>query len=65
MDYKQIREDNLKRLLEIRDAEGTSPAVQIQAIQTIGKILAEMAPPVEEAKPTGKDIIAKLARGEK
>ena len=63
MDLNKIREDNLKRLLEIRDAEDTSPAVQIQAIQTIGKILAEMAPP-PEAKPTGRDILAKIARGE-
>lgn len=63
MNIDQIREDNLNRLLEIRDAEGTSPAVQIQAIQTIGKIIAEMAPPAE-TKPTGKDLLAKIARGE-
>ena len=60
----QIREDNLRRLLEIRDAEETSPAVQIQAIQTIGKILAEMAPPEKETKPTGKDILSEILRGE-
>lgn len=60
MDYKQIREDNLKRLLEIRDAEETTPAVQIQAIQTIGKILAEVDPPVEAERPNGKSILAKI-----
>ena len=63
MDLNKIREDNLNRLLAIRDAEDTSPAVQIQAIQTIGKILAEMAPPPAETKPTGKDLLAKI-RGE-
>ncbi|MBR3236890.1 MAG: hypothetical protein IKF99_00475, partial [Oscillospiraceae bacterium] len=64
MDINQIREDNLRRLLEIRDAEETSPAVQIQAIQTIGKILAEMDPPEKETKPTGKDILSEILRGE-
>lgn len=63
MDYKKIREDNLKRLLAIRDAEDTSPAVQIQAIQSINKILAEVAPTAVETKPTGKDLLAKI-RGE-
>lgn len=60
MDYKQIREDNLKKLLEIRDAEETSPAVQIQAIQTIGKILAEMEPVTTAAAPTEKSILDKI-----
>lgn len=60
MDYKQIREDNLKKLLEIRDAEETSPAVQIQAIQTIGKILADIEPAVESAAPTEKSILEKI-----
>lgn len=63
MDFRKIREDNLKRLLKIRDDDETSPAVQIQAIQSIQKILAEVAPAEEEAKPTGKDILAKV-RGE-
>ena len=60
MNYKKIRDDNLKRLLEIRDAKETTPAVQIQAIQTIGKILAEVDPPVEAERPTGKSILAKI-----
>ena len=64
MDYRQIREDNLRRLLEIRDADETTPAVQIQAIQSIQKILAEVSPAVEDEKLTGKDLLSKV-RGEK
>lgn len=60
MDYNKIREDNLKRLLRIRDADETPPAVQIQAIQSIQKILAEVAPPAEETAATGKSILAKI-----
>lgn len=60
MNYKQIREDNLKKLLEIRDADETSPAVQIQAIQTISKILAEIEPADEKAAPTEKSILDKI-----
>ena len=60
MDYDKIREDNLKRLLRIRDAEETPPAVQIQAIQSIQKILAEVAPPAEETAVTGKSLLAKI-----
>lgn len=60
MDYRKIREDNLARLLTIRDADETPPAVQIQAIQSIQKILAEVAPPAEETAATGKSILAKI-----
>ncbi|MBR3123965.1 MAG: hypothetical protein IKF42_00825, partial [Mogibacterium sp.] len=60
MDYRKIREDNLARLLKIRDADETPPAVQIQAIQSIQKILAEVAPPAEETAATGKGILAKI-----
>jgi len=63
MDYRKIREDNLARLLKIRDADETPPAVQIQAIQSIQKILAEVAPPAEETATTGKSILSKI-RGE-
>lgn len=64
MDYKKIREDNLKRLLAIRDADETSPAVQIQAIQSIQKILAEVDPAAEEVKPTGKDLLSRIRGNE-
>ena len=41
MDFQKIREENIERLLKIRDGADTPPAVQIQAIQGIQKILAE------------------------
>ena len=63
MDYQKIREDNIKRLLKIRDGVDTPPAVQIQAIQSINKILAECAP-VEDNRPTEADIMNKI-RGAK
>ena len=47
----------MARLLTIRDADETPPAVQIQAIQSI---LAEVAPPAEETAATGKSILAKI-----
>lgn len=63
MDYQKIREDNIKRLLKIRDDKETPPAVQIQAIQGIQKILAECAP-VDDNRPTEADIMKKI-RGAK
>ena len=63
MDYQKIREDNIKRLLKIRDDKETPPAVQIQAIQGIQRILAECAP-VEDNRPTEADIMKKI-RGAK
>ena len=63
IDYQKIREDNIERLLKIRDGVDTPPAVQIQAIQGIQKILAECAP-VQDDRPTEADIMKKI-RGAK
>ena len=63
LNYDQIREENIQRLLKIRDGADTPPAVQIQAIQGIQKILAECAP-VEDNRPTEADIMKKI-RGAK
>ena len=59
LNYDQIREENIQRLLKIRDGVDTTPAVQIQAIQGIQKILAECAP-VEDNRPTEADIMKKI-----
>lgn len=59
LNYDQIREENIERLLKIRDGVDTPPAVQIQAIQGIQKILAECAP-VEDNRPTEADIMNKI-----
>ena len=63
MDFQKIREENIKRLIKIRDSSDTPPAVQIQAIQGIQRILAECAP-VEDNRPTEADIMNKI-RGAK
>ena len=63
MDFQKIREENIKRLIKIRDSADTPPAVQIQAIQGIQRILAECAP-VEDNRPTEADIMNKI-RGAK
>lgn len=59
MDFQKIREENIERLLKIRDGVDTPPAVQIQAIQGIQKILAECAP-VQGDRPTEADIMKKI-----
>ena len=59
MDFQKIREENIERLLKIRDGVDTTPAVQIQAIQGIQKILAECAP-VQDDRPTEADIMKKI-----
>ena len=59
MDYKVIREQNVECLLQIRDDPDTPPAVRIQAIQGILRILAECAP-VEDNRPTEADIMNKI-----
>ena len=59
MDFQKIREENIERLLKIRDGVDTPPAVQIQAIQGIQKILAECAP-VQDDRPTEADILKKI-----
>ena len=64
MDYQKIREENIERLLKIRDGVDTPPAVQIQAIQGIQKILAECAPVQDDNRPTAADIMKKI-RGAK
>ena len=59
MDFQKIREENIERLLKIRDGVDTPPADQIQAIQGIQKILAECAP-VQDDRPTEADIMKKI-----
>ena len=59
MDFQKIREENIERLLKIRDGVDTPPAVQIQAIQGVQKILAECAP-VQDDRPTEADIMKKI-----
>lgn len=57
-------EQNIKMLIKIRDDVETSPAVRIQAIQTMQKILDNIGASDSEAKPSAGDIMSKI-RGTK
>lgn len=63
---KQIDETqkNLETLKEIRDDPMTSPAVRIQAIQTMQKILDGIGASATDNRPTEEDIMKKI-RGAK
>ena len=53
-------EQNIKMLIKIRDDLDTSPAVRIQAIQTMQKILDNMGAAAPDNTPTADDILAKI-----
>lgn len=55
---------NIKTLIAIRDDLETSPAVRIQAIQTMQKIMDAIGATQTDSTPTPEDIMKKI-RGEK
>ena len=55
---------NIKQLIQIRDDVATSPAVRIQAIQTMQKILDNIGASATDGQPTAADIMTKI-RGSK
>lgn len=55
---------NIKQLIQIRDDVATSPAVRIQAIQTMQKILDNIGASTSDSQPTAEDILSKI-RGTK
>lgn len=55
---------NIKQLIQIRDDVATSPAVRIQAIQTMQKILDNMGAADGDSTPKAEDIMKKI-RGAK
>ena len=55
---------NIKQLIQIRDDVNTSPAVRIQAIQTMQKILDNIGASAPDDKPSAEDIMSKI-RGAK
>ena len=57
-------QENIKQLVQIRDDAATSPAVRIQAIQTLQKILDNMGASSGDDQPSAKDIMSKI-RGTK
>lgn len=55
---------NIKQLIQIRDDVSTSPAVRIQAIQTMQKILDSIGASQSDTQPKAEDIMKKI-RGAK
>ena len=55
---------NIKALIAIRDDLNTSPAVRIQAIQTMQKIMDNIGATASDDRPTTDDIMKKI-RGAK
>ena len=64
MDISKQTEQNIKILVAIRDDMETSPAVRIQAIQTMQKIMDAIGTNNPDGMPTEEDIISKI-RGAK
>ena len=60
---KQI-EMNIKTLIDIRDDVATSPAVRIQAIQTLQKIMDSLNAVESDKSPNEEEILNKI-RGSK
>ena len=63
MKIEKETEQNIKTLIAIRDDVETSPAVRIQAIQTMQKIMDNVGAGTEGEKPSADDIINKLRGG--
>ena len=57
-------EQNIKTLIKIRDDVETSPAVRIQAIQTMQKIMDALGANQSEKLPSEDDVINSI-RGSK
>lgn len=64
MHIDEETKQNIKTLIDIRDDVTTSPAVRIQAIQTMQKIMDSIGATSTEDKVTEADIMNKI-RGTK
>ena len=60
MELDKETELNVKTLIAIRDDAATSPAVRIQAIQTMQKILDSIGVLKSDETPTAEDIMSKI-----
>lgn len=56
---------NIQKLIEIRDDPNTVPAVRIQAIQTMQKIMDNIGAMKTENAPTEADIMKKIRSAKK
>ena len=62
--FEKETQENIKQLVQIRDDAATSPAVRIQAIQTLQKILDNIGASATDNQPSAADIMSKI-RGNK
>lgn len=58
-------ETNIKALIAIRDDLETSPAVRIQAIQTMQKIMDNIGAQADDKLPTAASIMKELRSAKK
>jgi hypothetical protein len=64
MELSKETETNIRALIQIRDDLETSPAVRIQAIQTMQKIIDALGASSADDRPSEEDIMSKI-RGKK
>ena len=64
MQLDKETQTNIKALIAIRDDLNTSPAVRIQAIQTMQKIMDSIGATASDDRPTTDEIMKKI-RGTK
>lgn len=60
MNLDKETETNIKALIVIRDDVETSPAVRIQAIQTMQKIMDNIGAAASDDRPTADGIMQKI-----
>ena len=65
MQLDKETQTNIKSLIAIRDDLNTSPAVRIQAIQTMQKIMDNIGATVSDDRPTADDIMKKIRSAKK
>lgn len=63
--FEKETQENIKQLVQIRDDAATSPAVRIQAIQTLQKILDNMGASASDNQPSAEDIMSKIRSNKK
>lgn len=63
--FEKETQENIKQLVQIRDDAATSPAVRIQAIQTLQKILDNMGASATDNQPSAEDIMSKIRSNKK
>ena len=62
--YEKETQENIKNLVQIRDDAATPPAVRVQAIQALQRILDSMGATGSDTQPSATDIMKKI-RGSK